>query len=518
MSSSSINAIIQDLERLFPVGVGAPNDSVSKFVHFCDRSRTLCAPATHNFAVRKVSALFDAMMQSTELTAAQKTRCQEVYKEVYQKLSLKPQAPILTQIEAAHNCDPIEWVNTEYADRIELRFNQMLKIYCLFVNCWLPDEPQLAILDEITSIQFPRCGTFERFCDRTQKEFPQVLSLDLSFHETITEKAALAIQTRFPNLKTLKIDSSYVPPALLNLIRSSTTIRNLVIQHLRALAQHSSTLENRCIVCNYEEDSRPDFPIRNYGKSLVVQIPPTSCYGTDHLNFSPKFAPPLNWAWYSGESAARVQAESESNKNTVQIETLENKHLVTDDVIFAAAERSMGLRDIVLDGCSEITDRALDAISFHCERRASVHYPQCDVIFLPDGTQAHSMVKEQKYGLCSTPYGSALRTISLSGCANVTDIAVCRLLEHGLSSLQELNLCHCSNLTNQVLQTIKELRTISSLNLLGCAGMTVRDEDLQMLIRTCKFLRKITLPDGTCHDENAIYALQEQMRTMTINS
>ncbi|KAK9453554.1 hypothetical protein V1511DRAFT_472858, partial [Dipodascopsis uninucleata] len=182
--------------------------------------------------------------------------------------------------------------------------------------------------------------------------------------------------------------------------------------------------------------------------------------------------------------------------------------LITDESIILVAQKCNYLRRVNLLECSLISDDAVEAISTNCQNLMELDLQGCTQIRDKSVTTALNrlpLLREFRVGLNThiaeeafLPFptdGSvqfdALRILDLTGCAEITDAAVLRIVSFA-PRLRNLVLAKCINITDHSLMYITKLgRSLHYLHLGHCSLIT--DVGVAQLVRHCTRIRYIDL-------------------------
>lgn len=115
---------------------------------------------------------------------------------------------------------------------------------------------------------------------------------------------------------------------------------------------------------------------------------------------------------------------------------------VTDRAVCAVARQGgESLKTLVLDGCTNVSEKSLEVISNHCVFLEDLDISECTVSY--DGLKAL---------VDST--GQTLSSLNLSGCVGITD-KILPLIHENCDSLLDLNLKNCSGLSERAITAIQ---------------------------------------------------------------
>ncbi|KAK9463572.1 uncharacterized protein V1516DRAFT_613893, partial [Lipomyces oligophaga] len=246
----------------------------------------------------------------------------------------------------------------------------------------------------------------------------------------------------------------------------------------------------------------------------------------------------LNLAGCRKLTDAGLVALVENNSNLVTLD-LTNVELLTDESVLALARCCKNLQVLSLAGCKTITDSSVMELARNCTGLRRLKFLDCDQLTAStidqivsscpqvleldvQGCQnisqtaiAHAMIKlqclrEYKVGYnllltddafdeISRPLRTpiqleALRVLDLSGCQEVTDNAVQRIIECA-PKLRNLVLAKCLNISDRSMSYITKLgRSLHYIHLGHCGRIT--DAGVAELVRHCTRIRYVDF--GCC--------------------
>eukprot|EP00937_MAST-01D_sp_MAST-1D-sp2_P004759 g4759.t1 len=154
----------------------------------------------------------------------------------------------------------------------------------------------------------------------------------------------------------------------------------------------------------------------------------------------------------------------------ITIIDLEGCTNITDAAVEALAQRCPGITRIVLSGCTNITDAAVEALAQRC--------PGITIIGLNGCTNTTDAAVEALAQRCP-----GITIIGLNGCTNITDAAV-EALAQRCPGITIIDLEGCTNITDAAVEALAQrCPGITRIVLSGCTNIT--DAAVEALAQRC---------------------------------
>ena len=255
----------------------------------------------------------------------------------------------------------------------------------------------------------------------------ELIDLDVTGLICVTDKSLRILSARSKKIKTLKL----------------SCCRNVSGEGVMIIAERCKDLEGLWIG-----------NIRGIGDDVMEKLGECKKLSILHVN---------DCLGMTDQSLLKfVQADDQLQFKNYSLEILNlcNNESITNSGIEKLAKGSPRLRSLMLSGCTQISDVALDHLVAYCPMMETLDLEECSITNL-----GLTIIANSNWTLC-------LKHLCLSYCDAITDTSVLYLLNR-CQQLIELEVDNCSKLTDGLLDGIAASKyRIQNLEVFDCRGIS----------------------------------------------